>query len=53
MSMRQAYKLAALQGWAAGRNVAMEQSNPARIAEQCGAYADAMIREDEEAANNG
>jgi len=49
MTMRQYYKALVLQGWAAGRNRAMlEDSNPESVAEQCGRYADAALKEDEE-----
>ncbi len=51
MTMRQYYKAAALQGWAAGRNngnVFMDMSEPSRVADACGRYADHMLAEDEE-----
>ena len=47
-TQRQLYKAAALQGWAAGRNVTMEDSNAPHVARSCAAYADAMLAEDEE-----
>lgn len=53
MTMRQYYKAAALQGWAAGRNagstmVEGDLSEPMRVANACARYADAMLVEDEE-----
>lgn len=49
MSLRDAFAIAALQGWAAGRNNGDEfnvvsQSGPDFVATSCYAYADAMIK---------
>lgn len=52
MSMREFYKSAALQGWAAGRNSGafnvFTDSDPLQVSRACGRYADAMLAEDEE-----
>ena len=50
--MRQYYKAAMLNGWAAGRNHGniedASNSFPEKVAAACGKYADAMLAEDEE-----
>ena len=55
MTLRQYYKAAMLQGWAAGRNNGDVRdpgnSTAEMVASACGKYADAMLAEDEEHAN--
>ena len=44
MSLRAHFAGQALMGWAAGRNHSMCDSDPDKVAGECVAYADAMIR---------
>lgn len=44
MTLRAWFAGQALMGWAAGRNRSMTESNPDKVAGECVAYADAMIR---------
>lgn len=44
MTLRAWFAGQALMGWAAGRNRSMTESNPDKVAGECVAYADALIR---------
>jgi hypothetical protein len=44
MSLRDYFAACALQGWAAGRNAAMDSTDPRFVSQSCYLFADAMLR---------